>query len=396
MEGRNDNDFFNNFNKGKDSYDDFEGLGDLDDDLFDIGEVGEVGEDDDENSDFFNNDREGNEDRGHSNTEGLDLDNYNFGERDTPSRGNTREKMGVKNDNGNQPPKEEGVGLLGKLLGMFGLSNTDSLLYKIVKWGIILFLILFVGVFLIGYVLIGGLIGGDKEEETTQRVEEEQTFFEGVNDKIFGILKGDEKEGESKSKGGNTNEGIGAVEVEGSYEEDYHNLVKTNVFRYKQPAVLDGVTFKILEVEDYNNQLLPEDTEREYIRAFFAIKNESENNVKFSEYDFNLYTKESLDKKNKAKDKEGGYVGIDEENKKMNVDVEGLGEELKSLFSSEGQEPTIIRAGDGSTTLGKGVVNPGEVYSAYVVFEVVPGEVREYVLGFDTPDLPMEILLSTY
>lgn len=365
-----DNDFFSNFND-KNDLDDFD-----------------FGKDDD----FFKQD----------NKEFDDFEGLDFGEDEINNKdGNTRDKVelgnsGNRNGNGNRGGNDEGRGLFRKLMAMIGLSNTDALLYKIVKWGIVAFLILFVGVFLIGYVIIGSIFGGDdsEESENIEEVQEDKTFFEGLNDKIFGVFKGDE-EGEENRRETNESkeEGLGGVELEGSYEEDYHELVRNNVFRYKQPMTLNGVTFKILEVEDYQNELLPEDTEREYIRAFFAIKNESDKDIRFNEYDFKLYTKESLESKD-TEDK--GYVGIDEENKSLNVDIQGINEEIKGLFTQDGLEPTIIRSGDGSTTLGRGVVKPDEVYSAYVVFEVVPDEVREYVLGFDSKDLPMEVLFSTY
>lgn len=78
------------------------------------------------------------------------------------------------------------------------------------------------------------------------------------------------------------------------------------------------------------------------------------------------------------------------------MNVEDLSESVKGLFVSKGIEPTIIRMGDKSTSVGRGVVKPNEVYSAFVVFEVVPGEENEYILGFNPSKYPFEMLMKTY
>ena len=383
-------DFFSNFDKdkGRESEDDFFNFGDEEDEYEDSKSREDNLFDFDDEEDEWENDLDGTgiqEEK--SGFEGFNFDD-DGGERHQNTSQPKREDLGRK-ESGNK--KGNGVlgvltGGLDKVLGYVGLTE-GSMLHKLIKYGIYLAVILFIVFFVIGYLIIGTLMGGNKEDEVvenTPTVQEDKTFFEGVNDKIFGVFTGDSEEEEP--------EGINEVEIDSSYEEDYLELARTNVFRYKQPSVISGKTFKIFNVEPYDD-LTGENSDKSYIKVDFGIKNESTEDLKFTEYDFKLYTKEALESKD-AEDK--GYIGIDEENKSINVNVEDLSESVKGLFVSKGIEPTIIRMGDKSTSVGRGVVKPNEVYSAFVVFEVVPGEENEYILGFNPSKYPFEMLMKTY
>ena len=138
------------------------------------------------------------------------------------------------------------------------------------------------------------------------------------------------------------------VTVEESYSKKHIKKVSETVSNYKEPTLLEGITFKIFEVEphDLGNG-------KTYYKVSFGIKNEGDKVIKFNEYDFSLYNKEGLELK---KDKLG-------------KDIKTVKAE-ESLGTKRGLEPVILKTGNNTTTLGKGEVKPDEVYSSYVVFGV--------------------------
>lgn len=397
---KNNKDFFSNFDKENDEGD-FFNFDDKDGKGFDPEGDDFYTFDDEEDDDEWDDDDEGLKNQGVQEESQGDIFNFKDDEDDyirtrpTENKGDfnfDEDEVGERDERNGETKGGKGRGILGAFsrgidwaLDAVGISE-DSMFHKILKYGVYLVLILFIVFFVIGYLIIGTLFGGDSEGDYSEpQPVEDKTFFEGVNDKILGIFGGD-------SESSNTSEGIDDVELEASYEEDYLSLAQNNVFRYKQPATVNGTTFKIFNVEPYED-LMSEESEREYIKVDFGIKNESTQDIKFTEYDFKMYTKEALESKD-TEDK--GYIGIDEESKNINVNVEDLSESVKGLFVSKGIEPTIIRMGDKSTSVGRGVVKPDEVYSAFVVFEVVPNEEKEYILGFNPAKYPFEILIKTY
>lgn len=391
----------------KDSKDFFGGFGDEDNnknnkDEFDFGDDLDFGDDDFDDFDDFGKQDNSKKPEQEFNFDDDEEDDFSFGNSEPT---NQREKIsdfsfddvdddfGADNSKTNKGLGEEGNEdkpkgktlvegsnmLLDKLLSYTGLSE-DSTLYKVIKYGIYIGLILFIVFFVFGYLIIGNLFGNNDKEEVSQTPVEETSALGSLKTTVSGIF------GETSN-----DEGINNVSIEGSYDEKYLELAQNNVFRYKQPVVLKGVTFKVFNVEPYE-ELTNEDG-REFIKVGFGIKNESDEDVKFTEYDFKLYTKQSLESKNTS---EEGYIGINEENKSINVNVDGISESLKGLFQSQGVEPVIIRLGENGTSIGKGVVKPDEVYDSYVVFEVVPGEDNEYILGYNPSSYPFEILTKTY
>lgn len=320
--------FDNDDNNSDDTSDDYF-VNNFDDDLFseDLGNleedsVSEVNESDDlmfQDSDFSG--------ESFDNFDSLDGD---FGNEEDFLEGTEGIKKEESPRGSNSNNSKDGVfhklldnSYINKMLDLVGV-NRESMLGRIIKLisailFIIILILLIVAFFLKLILGDGGKNDGIQVADTGER-------------KSFLSFIGKDEE----------------VTVEESYSKKHVKKVSETISNYKEPTLLEGITFKVFEVEphDLGNG-------KTYYKVTFGIKNEGDKTIKFNEYDFALYNKDGLEIK---KDKLGKDI--------KNVKAE------ESLGTKRGLEPVILKTGNNTTTLGKGEVKPDEVYSSYVVFGV--------------------------
>lgn len=227
------------------------------------------------------------------------------------------------------------------LLKYVGL-RAGGLLFKLVKWGITLTILAVLVIGVVGYLIVGKIV---------------DTFS-----------------GEDTSVGGHS--GVQDVAIEDSYRENYLSLISTTIGDYGQPITAEGMVFKVLEVNPYND-IVSDTSEREFIQVVFAVHNQNEAPVKLHESSFRLYAPQSLETQGVDTIQYEPYV-------EPNVDT--MTQRQQAMYHENGQPPIVINYGDGTSTLGTGTIPADHVFSSYVVFEVMkaPGD---YILGFTFDDV---------
>lgn len=227
------------------------------------------------------------------------------------------------------------------LLKYVGL-RAGGLLFKLVKWGITLTILAVLVIGVVGYLIVG---------------------------KIVDTFSGDDT-------GVGEHSGVQDVAIEDSYRENYLSLISTTVGDFGQPITAEGMVFKVLEVNPYND-IASDTTEREFIQVVFAVHNQNDAPAKLHESDFRLYAPQSLEVQGVDTIQYEPYV-------EPNYDT--MTQRQNALYHENGQPPIVINYGDGASTLGTGNIPADHVFSSYVVFEVMnaPGD---YILGFTFDDV---------